>query len=96
MKIYLSKSSRDEKKWMVEIDGKTVHFGAKGAEDFTMHKDPLRKAHYITRHQKRENWKFSGIKTAGFWSRWLLWNKPSIKASIQDIEEKFDVDIIKE
>jgi len=38
-KITLSRSSRNEKKFMVKIGDKVVHFGAKGYQDYTMHKD---------------------------------------------------------
>lgn len=36
------KSTRKDKKLMVEIDGKKIHFGQKGYEDFTTHKDKER------------------------------------------------------
>jgi hypothetical protein len=78
---------------MVSIDGKTVHFGAKGMSDYTKHKDSERKQRYIDRHARRESWSKSGLKTAGFWSRWLLWNKPSLSASIANIEQRFGIDI---
>lgn len=93
--IYLSKSHRDGKKYMVEVDGKTIHFGAEGYDDYTKHKDPERKKRYITRHKAKENWNKSGIKTAGFWSRWLLWGEPTIGASIKAIENKFNVRIVR-
>lgn len=95
MIIYLAKSNRSDKKYMVRVENKTVHFGARGMSDFTIHKDPERKQRYIARHKKRENWTKSGIKSAGFWSLHLLWNKPSLQASIKDIENKFNVKIKK-
>ena len=91
--IILSNSSRKEKKFMVKINNKTVHFGAKGYSDYTKHKDINRKQRYINRHKKRENWNKSGINTAGFWSRWLLWGEPTIQKSIKKIENKFNVNI---
>lgn len=91
--IYLSKSSRDDKKYMVRVDNKTIHFGGDGYSDYTKHKDPERKKLYISRHKSRENWKKSGIKTAGFWSRWLLWGEPTLKDSISEIERRFNVEI---
>jgi len=100
-KVYLSKSTRREKKWMVEIENpstgrtKTVHFGASGMSDFTIHKDEERYKRYITRHRSRENWTKSGIDSAGFWSRWILWNKPSLIESIKDTEKRFNLKIIK-
>ena len=53
------------------------------------HKNEGRKNRYILRHEKNEDWSKSGINTAGFWSRWLLWNKPSIKESYEDIKKRF-------
>jgi len=93
MIIYLSKSSRSDKKYMVEVDGKTVHFGASGYSDYPTHRDSERKQRYITRHKARENWGKSGMKSAGFWSRWLLWGEPTISGSIKEIERKFNVTI---
>ena len=93
--IYLAKSDRSGKKYMVDVDGKVVHFGADGYEDYTKHKDPERKKRYITRHKANENWNKSGIKTAGFWSRWLLWGEPTLSASIKAIENKFNVKIVR-
>jgi len=91
--IILKKSSHPDKKFMVIIGNKTIHFGAKGYSDFTHHKDPARMKLYKNRHIKRENWTKSGIKTAGFWSKWILWNKPSLTASIKDTERRFNIKI---
>lgn len=93
----LRRSSIATKKYMVITpNGKRVHFGAKGYEDYTIHGDDKRKENYIKRHQKREDWTISGLNTAGFWSLWLLWNKKTIDASIDDIEYHFDIDIVYE
>jgi len=99
MKVELYKSDRPGKKYKIVLvydDGKTktIHIGQAGAEDFTTHKDEKRKQAYITRHKKREDWTKSGITTAGFWAKYLLWNKPSLSASIKYIEDKFAVNII--
>jgi hypothetical protein len=73
---------------------RTVHFGQDGASDYTIHKDHERMKRYLSRHKDRgENWGKSGIATAGFWSRWLLWSKPSLKAAITLIKNKFNVNI---
>ena len=55
MKVTLTKSKRAGKKYAVRVGNKTIHFGAKGYEDFTTHKDPKRKANYLARH-RHENW----------------------------------------
>ena len=87
---YPYKSDKPDKKYfIITSSGKRVYFGAAGYEDFTTHKDNERKKLYIARHSKSENWSKSGIDTAGFWSRWLLWNKPTIEASYNDIKKRF-------
>ena len=47
------------------------------------------KDRYIARHKKNEDHGLSGVKTAGFWSKILLWNKPTLEASVDDINKKF-------
>jgi len=96
MNIVLKKSTRKGKKFMVKVDTKTIHFGQEGASDYTKNKDDDRKDKYIVRHTKRENWNKSGIKSAGFWSRWILWNKKTLQASIKDTEKRFNITIKKE
>jgi hypothetical protein len=99
MSYILSKSNRKDKKWAITTpEGKTVHFGQEGYLDYTMHKDPVRKQAYISRHgapSSREDWTKSGISSPGFWSKHLLWNKPSLDESISDVEKKFKIRIIK-
>lgn len=72
-------------------DGRTriVRFGAAGMSDYTKHKDEERKRRYLERHKARENWE--DPLTAGFWSRWLLWNKPKIRESLADLKARFDL-----
>ena len=48
-----------------------------------------RKGRYIDRHKKNEGWTKSGAKAAGFYSKHVLWNKPTLKASIDDINKRF-------
>lgn len=96
MKILLEnlKNKKGPKKFRVTLEnGRKVEFGAKGYSDFTIHKDPERMQRYLARHKKREDWSKKGIDTAGFWSRWLLWSKPSLNGAIKLIENKFNVKI---
>ena len=93
MSILLSKSKVKGKKFAVFVDGKTINFGAEGYSDYTIHKDDERKNRYIQRHKARENW--NDCKSAGFWSRWLLWNKKTLAASIKDTETRFHIKIQK-
>lgn len=91
--VYLQKSSRDGKKYMVNVDGKTIHFGATGYSDYTKHQDKERMERYNSRHKSKENWNKSGIKSAGFWAKWLLWNKPTLSGSISSTSKKFGITI---
>ncbi len=68
-------------------DGTHTDFGAAGMSDYTKHRDPERKKRYIARHRSRENW--NKPKTAGALSLYVLWNKPSLKASISDYKRRF-------
>ena len=100
MEVEIHDSSVKGKKYKIVLlyeNGrtKTLHIGQKGAEDMTTHNDEQRKQKYLARHKKREKWTKSGIETAGFWSRWLSWNKPTLSASIADIEKRFNINIIK-
>ena len=86
-KYFPYKSDRQDKKYyIITNSGRKIYFGAAGMSDFTKHKDEARKQRYINRHKNNEMWTKSGIDTAGFWSRWLLWNKPTIKESYDDIK----------
>lgn len=66
---------------------KTTHFGASGYSDFTQHKDEERKKRYLERHKKNENW--NDYTSAGSLSRYILWYKKSLKASIEDYKKRF-------
>ena len=90
MEVIITKSKKPDKKYDALVNGtKTVSFGQKGASDFTKHKNTDRKERYIDRHKAREDWTKSGAKTAGFYSKHVLWNKPTLKESIGDINKRF-------
>ena len=92
MKVLIKKSTKKDKKLMAVFTGqnfkKTVHFGASGYSDYTIHGDPERKQRYLNRHSKNENW--NDPTTAGSLSRYILWNKPTLKASITDYKSRFN------
>jgi hypothetical protein len=52
-------STRKDKKYIIkDPDGKWVHFGQMGAEDFTRHKDEKRRNAYLSRATKiKGEWK---------------------------------------
>jgi hypothetical protein len=90
----IRKSHKKEKKWdaVFEKDGKekVVPFGATGYSDFTKHKDTRRRARYLKRHSGMgEHW--NKPDTPGALSKWILWNKPTFKASVADFKKKFNL-----
>jgi hypothetical protein len=89
LKYYPYKSDKPGKKYYIITESNRIFFfGAAVYEHFSSGlKNEQRKQRYIDRHKTNENWSKSGIDTAGFWSRWLLWNIPTIKDSYIDIKE---------
>ena len=86
--VIILKSHRPDKKYDAFIDGrKIVSFGAKGYEDFTTHKNEERKERYLKRHRTNEDW--NDPLTAGFYARWLLWNKETLQESLKDMNDRF-------
>ena len=86
--IIIKKSNTKGKKYDAVInDNKKVSFGATGYSDFTKHKDEDRKKSYIARHKVNQDWK--DFKTAGFWAKNILRNKPTVEASVRDTNKEF-------
>jgi hypothetical protein len=98
--ISLNPSPKAGKKYRVVLlndEGRerTIDFGAKTYEDYTMIQDePKEKREnrryvYLSRHRPREDWTITGVYTPGFWARWILWNKPTIRGSLSDVRKQF-------
>jgi len=88
------RSHKKEKKWdaVFEKNGreKVVPFGQKGYSDYTKHKNKTRKQRYLKRHAGMgEHW--TQPDTPGALSKWILWNKPSFKASVNDFKKRFNL-----
>lgn len=97
-KVEIKKSTSKQHKLMAifyDSDGdkiKTTHFGWRGMSDYTRHKDKERMKRYDKRHGAKksgENWKKP--MTAGALSKWILWNKPSLKDSFEDYKRRFNL-----
>lgn len=73
------------------IDGKkkTVHFGASGYSDYTIHRDEDRKKRYITRHKKNENW--NDPSKPGTLSRYILWEHKNKQTAIKLYKKRFNL-----
>ena len=84
--VVITKSAKYDKRLKADFGNKTVHFGAKGGSTYVDHKDPKTKANWEARHKVRENWK--DYDSAGALSKHVLWNKPTLTASIRDLNAR--------
>ena len=101
--MLLKKSKRTNKKYVVKDEKRTIHFGDDRYRDFLLMNDRNSKyyepnpderqrikANYRNRH-KGDN--LENPFSAGALSYYLLWNKPTLRASIKDYESKFNIKI---
>ena len=90
--ISIKKSTVSGKKYTATFERsgrkKIIHFGAAGASDFTKHKDRERRNRYIFRHHKDLK---GDPARAGYLSMFVLWNKPSLSASIADYRRRLNI-----
>jgi hypothetical protein len=72
--VKIGLSTKKEKKYMVKTpDGKIVHFGQMGYEDFTKHKNKTRRKNYLTRSSRIQgDWKDNKYSANNLAIR-LLW-----------------------
>ncbi len=91
--ISITPSTKADKKYMAIFDNdgrrKTVHFGQKNADDFTLTKNLDQKNRYQTRHRKDLETK--DPTRAGYLAWFLLWNKPTLTESIRDYRQRFNL-----
>jgi len=91
--LSIKPSDRPTKKYvatfMVNDKQKTVHFGYKGSTTFIDSKDEKKRLAYVARHRVNEN--FNDPLTAGSLSRYILWNKTTLSASIADFKRRFNL-----
>lgn len=89
-------SERAGKKWRAnfynrtEDKRKTIHFGAKGYEDFTIHEDPIRAELYRMRHAK--DLMTAAGKTGmspGALSYYVLWTSPSFAQGVRNFKTHY-------
>ena len=96
--VEFKNSTRSNKKMMAIFYNKndeklkTTHFGGKGYEDYTIHKDEERKERYISRHKSREKWGKRNMMTAGALSRWILWEKETLEEAKENYRDKFGLE----
>lgn len=87
-------SDKPDKKMkaMFEVNGRTrtIHFGQKKADDYTITKDKDQRDRYLMRHKAREDW--NKPDSAGALSKWILWgNSTNIHTNIAEFKKKFNL-----
>ena len=93
MKVIIKPSTKSDKKLMAiftKENGrtKTVHFGSKGMDDYTITKDKEQRARYRQRHKK--DLKTNDPTRAGYLSYYILWgDSTSRKENIKDYKKRF-------
>jgi hypothetical protein len=70
-------------------NGRHTDFGASGYDDYITSKSEVKKRAYLARHRVNENWQ--DAYSSGALSRWILWNLPTLEASIADYNRRFSV-----
>ena len=95
--ISLKKADDGKHKYVVSLLNEetkrinNIKFGAFGMNDFTLTGDISAKQRYEARHASREDWTKKGVLTKGFWSKWILWNKPTVDASLKETIKVFSL-----
>jgi hypothetical protein len=95
VKFTLERANDGKHKWVgifTDEDGKQTRtkFGSAGMTDYTLSKDKLRRANYLSRHRARENW--NDPKSAGALSRWLLWgDSTSLQQNVASFRRRFSL-----
>lgn len=87
--MLIKPSTRKGKRFMAEINGKLIHFGAKNGSTYLEHKDKIKRENYIKRHKVNEDW--TKINPASL-SRFILWgDSTNINDNIEDYKKRFKI-----
>jgi hypothetical protein len=92
--LKIVKSDKPEKKMMAVFESdsgrtKTIHFGSRGMDDYTITKDKEQMERYLKRHKSAENW--SKADSAGALSRYVLWSATTLEQGIRNYKNRFNL-----
>ena len=85
-------SPREHKRFVISFSNpkKTIHFGQLGGSTYIEHKDKIKRANYLKRHQVREDW---DNVNAGSLSAFILWGPTtSITENLVKYLEHFGIE----
>jgi hypothetical protein len=92
MLVEIKPSTIEGKKYTAVFSNpkKTVHFGQKNADDYTLSKNKEQRERYRTRHKK--DLETNDPRRAGFLSYYLLWgDSTSLQTNIRNYKSKFNL-----
>ena len=86
----------DKKYFIITSNDRKIYFGSAKNKDYTIYYKEqgrevanIKRNAYIARHSKlNENYGKSGINSAGWWSRFFLWEEPNKKEAYKNIKNK--------
>jgi hypothetical protein len=86
--VKIEPANNGRNKWIATFDtGKTTKFGSFGQNDYTLTGNKEARERYRARHKKDLD---TGDPTrAGYLSMFVLWNLPTISASVKDFNKRF-------
>jgi ferric iron reductase protein FhuF len=92
--LKIVESDKPEKKMMAVFETesgrtKTIHFGQKGADDYTITKNKEQMERYLNRHRSTESW--DKADSAGALSRYVLWSATSVAQGIRNYKKRFNL-----
>lgn len=92
--ISITSSDKPDKKLMAKFENngrtKTIHFGQKNADDYTITKDKEQRDRYRTRHKK--DLETNDPTRAGYLSYYILWgDSTSRQKNISDYKKRFNL-----
>jgi hypothetical protein len=96
-RMYLTPSPRSNKRYRAYfIRGKDneisyTDFGDPTRQNYTLHRDDARKQRFLARFNAMIERFKDNPQAATTLSTWLLWNKPTLKESLKDYKEHFNL-----
>ena len=87
VKVVHTPANSSKKLTAIFDDGKKITFGSKTSNTYAEGASDQKRAAYIKRHSVNEN--FNKIGPASL-SRYVLWEKPSISAGVEEFKRRFN------
>lgn len=87
VKVVHTPATSSKKLTAIFDDGKKITFGSKTSTTYAEGASDQKRDAYIKRHKVNENW---NAINPGSLSRYVLWEKRSISAGVEDFKRRFN------